>query len=32
MESTRELTPDEIVKVPRLVRGQKDVMDLVTES
>ncbi|MBI5572640.1 MAG: cytochrome c3 family protein [Desulfomonile tiedjei] len=24
----KELTPEEIVKIPRLVRGQKDVMDL----
>ena len=24
----KDLTPDEIEKIPRLVRGQKDVMDL----
>jgi hypothetical protein len=28
----RELTPDDIVKVPRLVRGQKDVMDLALKA
>lgn len=28
----KELTPEEIIKLPRLVRGQKDVMDLTLEE